>query len=782
MLQTVLEKRAKSTFYSSEARTNFSAAMSLAAGTSLGQYEIRSPLGAGGMGEVYLARDTKLERTVALKVLSPEVAHDNRQMGRFVLEAKAASALSHPNVAHIYEIDEANGVSFIAMEYIEGQALDKMIGGQPLNTSEAVDIAAQVADALDEAHSKKIVHRDIKPSNIVITPRGRVKVLDFGLAKVDEPWEPSSDIATQVKTNPGVVMGTVPYMSPEQAQGKEVDNRTDIWSLGVVMYQMMTGRLPFASANVHEMFDRINHAQPKAISHYNDDVPAELERIIRKCLEKERRRRYQSAGELLVDLQNLKRDDDAGVSRQTPRRRARRAISSLAVLPLVNVGADPNADYLSDGITESIIDSLSQLPRLRVMARSTVFRYKGREADPQEVGRELDVQAVLAGRVQHQSGRLIIKVELVDVSDGSRLWGEQYNRTPSDIFEVQEEIAREISKGLRLKLSGEQKQRLAKRYTDNAGAYTLYLKGLYQNAKWTGEGWRKAVEYFNRAIEADPSYALAHAGLASSYVKLGLFGAMPQREAYPRAKAAALAALRLDEMLAEAHAALGFVKMIDEWDWPGTEGEYKRAIELNSNYADVHKLYGYHLIHMCRFDEAIQQMQRAVELDPLSLEFMTSLGDAYYYARNYEQAADQLWKAIEMESSYGEAHLFLARTREQQGRYEEAIAGFREAQELTGDVPATSGLGRAYALSGRTKEAREVLDELKRLSGQRYVDPTYLALVHLGLGEHEEAFVLLEQAYADHSAWMVHLKAEPMFDAVREDARFTSLLRRVGLA
>jgi eukaryotic-like serine/threonine-protein kinase len=758
--------------------------MHLADGTSLGQYEILSPLGAGGMGEVYLARDTKLDRTVALKVLSPEVAHDNRRMGRFVLEAKAASALSHPNVAHIYEIDEAGGTSFIAMEYIEGQALDKRIAGQPLPTAEIVDIAAQVADALDEAHSKKIIHRDIKPSNIVITPRGRVKVLDFGLAKVEEAWEPSSAIATQVKTNPGVVMGTVPYMSPEQAQGREVDSRTDIWSLGVVMYQMATGRLPFAGPSAHETIDRISNAQPKPITHYNDDAPAELERIIRKCLEKGRARRYQSAGELLVDLKNLKRDDDdyySGVSRRARRRTSRRAISSLAVLPLVNVGADANADYLSDGITESIIDSLSQLPRLKVMARSTVFRYKGREADPQEVGRELDVQAVLAGRVQHQGGRLIIKAELVDVADGSRLWGEQYNRTPSDIFEVQEEIAREISKGLRIKLSGEQKRRLAKRYTDNAEAYTLYLKGLYQNGKWTAEGWRKAVEYFNRAIEADPAYALAYAGLASSYVKLGLFGAMPQREAYPKARAAASTALRMDEMLAEAHAALGFVKMIDEWDWPGTEGAYKRAIELNPNYADVHKLYGYHLVHMGRFDEAIIEMQRAVDLDPLSLELMTSLGDAYYYARRYDQAAEQLGKALEMESSYAEAHVFLARTLEQQGKYKEAIVEFRRALELTGDVAASSGLGRAYALSGNAAEAREILDHLKVLSGRRYVDPTYMALIHLGLGEHDEAFALLEKAYADHSAWMVHLKAEPMFDAICVDTRFTSLLSRVGL-
>lgn len=754
--------------------------MPLAEGTSLGQYEIRSLLGAGGMGEVYLARDTKLDRIVALKVLSPDVAHDQRRMGRFVQEAKAASALNHPNAAHIYEIDEAAGVTFIAMEYVDGRALDKLIAGQPLKTAELVDIASQTADALDEAHSKKIVHRDIKPSNIVITPRGRVKVLDFGLAKVERGWEPSSEFETQLKTDPGVIIGTVPYMSPEQARGKDVDNRTDIWSLGVLMYQMATGRLPFISASAPEMIDRISNSDPRPISQYNDDVPAELERIIRKCLEKERGRRYQSAGELLVDLKNLERDE-SGSARQLRRRRGRRAISSIAVLPLASVGADTNADYLSDGITESIIDSLSQLSRLRVMARSTAFRYKGREADPQEVGRELGVQAVLSGRIEHKGGRLIIKAELVDVADGSRLWGEQYHRTSSDIFDVQEEIAREISQSLRLKLSGEQKRRLAKRYTANGEAYTLHLKGLYQNAKWTGEGWRKAVEYFNRAIAADPSYALAYAGLASSYVKLGLFGAMPQREAYPKARAAALTALRMDEKLAEAHAALGFVKMIDDWDWQGTQAEYERAIELNPNYADVHKLYGYHLIHLGRFDEAVSEMQRAVDLDPLSLEFMTSLGDAYYYARRYDDAADQLWKVLEMEPNYGEAHLFLARAREQQGRYEEALAGFRQALELTDDVPATAGMGRAYALLDRATEARDILGELTELSVQRYVDPTYPALVHLGLGEHDEALSRLEEAYADHSAWIVHLKAEPMFDAVRTDPRFTSLLERVGL-
>ncbi|HJQ31511.1 MAG TPA: protein kinase [Pyrinomonadaceae bacterium] len=755
--------------------------MPLTSGTRLGQYEIRSAIGEGGMGEVYLALDTKLDRTVALKVLAPEVARDNRRMGRFVLEAKAASALSHPNVAHIYEIDRDGGTSFIAMEYVEGRPLDRVIAGQPLPTAEVVDIASQVADALDEAHTKRIVHRDIKPSNIIITPRGRVKVLDFGLAKVEEPWEPSSEIATQVKTDPGVIMGTAPYMSPEQARGQEVDSRTDIWSLGVVMYQMATGRLPFGGTSMPDLLDRIGRAQPKPVSQYNDDAHPELERVIRKCLEKERGRRYQSAGDLLVDLKNLKRDVESGLVR-SQRRTKRRAVTSVAVLPLVNVGADPDAEYLSDGITESIIDALSHLPKLRVMARSTAFRYKGREVDAQEVGRELNVQAVLVGRVRQQGGRLVIRAELVDVADGSRLWGEQYNREASDIFDVQEDIAREISKGLRLKLSGEQSRRMAKRHTDNAGAYTLYLKGLYHNGKWTGEGWRKAVEYFRRAIETDPTYASAYAGLATSYVKLGLFGAMPQREAYPKARAAALAALKMDEMLAEAHAALGFVKMVDDWDWPGTEAEFKRAIELNPNYPDAHRLNGYHLIHMCRFEEAIAEMSRAVELDPLSLEAMTSLGDAYYYARQYDAAVEQLGRALEMDPNYGGAHLFLARALEQQGKYDEAVAEFRRARELTIEAPSLCGLARCYAASGRVPDARAALEELEERSARRYVDPTYRALVHHALGEHDMAFSLLELAYTDRSAWMVHLKAEPMFDPLRPDPRFAELLARVGLA
>jgi len=416
-------------------------------------------------------------------------------------------------------------------------------------------------------------------------------------------------------------------LSPEQARGRKVDSRTDIWSLGVVMYQMVTGRLPFGGTSMPDLLDRISRAQPKPVSNFNDDAHPELERVIRKCLEKERGRRYQSAGDLLVDLKNLKRDVESGLVRGQ-RRTKRRAVTSVAVLPLVNVGADPDAEYLSDGITESIIDTLSHLPKLRVMARSTVFRYKGREVDAQEVGRELNVQAVLVGRVRQQGGRLVIRAELVDVADGSRLWGEQYNREASDIFDVQEDIAREISKGLRLKLSGEQSRRMSKRHTDNAGAYTLYLKGLYHNGKWTGEGWHKAVEYF------------------------------------------------------------------------------KRAVELNPNYPDAHRLNGYHLIHMCRFEEAVAEMSRAVELDPLSLEAMTSLGDAYYYARQYDAAVEQLNRALEMEPNYGGAHLFLARALEQQGKYDEAVAEFRRARELTIEAPSLCGLGRSYAALGRESEAR----------------------------------------------------------------------------
>src|SRR5215813_8476584 len=538
--------------------------MTIAAGTCLGRYEIRSQLGAGGMGEVYLVWDTRLERKVALKVLPVDVASEQGRMRRFVQEAKAASALSHPNIAHVYEIGEAEGISFIAIEYVEGQALSARIGGRPLDLDEIVDICIQIADALEEAHTKGITHRDIKPSNIILSTRNRVKVLDFGLAKIARPAEQAlaSDIATQLKTNPGMVLGTVQYMSPEQALGREIDHRTDIFSLGVVIYEMATGRLPFCGATATEIVDRIIHAQPEAIGRFNYNAPAELQRIVRKSLEKDRERRYQSMRELLVDLKNLKRDSNAGptTAPKARRVRSRKAIHSLAILPFVNTSADPTTEYLSDGITESIINSLSQLPKLRVMARSTVFRYRGREVNSQEVGRELDVGAVLAGRVLHVSGRLIIGVELIDVIDGSQLWGEQYQRNVSAILDVQEEISRELSEKLRLKLTGNDRKRLVRRHTENIQAYHLYLKGRYYWNRRNEEDLLKGLDCFQEAIKIDPNYALGYAGLADCYITLSGLGFLPSNEGYPKARTAALKALEIDGMLAEAHTSLARIR------------------------------------------------------------------------------------------------------------------------------------------------------------------------------------------------------------------------------
>jgi serine/threonine-protein kinase len=770
------------------------------------------------MGEVYLAQDTQLDRTVAVKMLPADVARDQARMRRFVQEAKAASALNHPNIAHIYEIGEADGVSFIAMEHVEGQALDDVISGCPLDTEEIIRIGIQVADALDEAHAKGITHRDIKPSNIMITQRGGVKVLDFGLAKVARPAEqalPSSDVATQVKTAPGMVMGTVQYMSPEQALGREVDHRTDIFSVSVTLYQMATGKLPFSGATFTEVIDRIAHVQPEAIARFNYNVPAELERIIRKGLEKDRDRRYQSARELQVDLKNLKRDSDSSavtVEKAAPQQRAQisrltfvasalvvlalvgvglyflsrrdnaAAIDSIAVLPLVNASADPNTEYLSDGITESLINSLSQLPKLRVIARTTMFRYKGREVDPQKVGRELGVKAVLTGKVLQRGDSLIIQADLVDVADGSQLWGEQYNRKFSDILAVQGEIAKQISQKLRMRLTGKEQQRVTKSYTENTAAYQLYLKGRYFWSKRTEEGLNKATEHIQQAIDIDPNYALAYVGLADCYNLLGFYSVLEPKEEFPRAKAAATKALEIDDTLAEAHASLGYVKLFYDWDLTSAESELKQAIELNPNYATAHHWYGVYLQLVGRFDQALVEMRRALELDPLSPSINANVGWPLYYARQYDQAIEQFQKAVERDQSSPLPHHWLAMVYGQKGMYEEAITEYQKALELSGSRSRiVAELGYIYAVSGRRSEAQKALKELKELSKRRHVSSFYMALISMGLGEKDQAFASFETAYEERSPRLIDLKVDPIFDPLRSDPRFAVLIRKMGL-
>jgi serine/threonine-protein kinase len=763
---------------------------------AISHYRILSKLGAGGMGEVYLAEDTRLGREVALKFLPASYQYDPDRRARFLKEARAASGLRSPNIAAIYDIGEHDGTMFIVMEYVAGELLARRIERGALAPREAMDIATQVADALDEAHALGIIHRDIKSSNLIVTPRGLVKMLDFGLAKVIEPvkrGDTSSDMTVPLggQTAAGMVMGTVSYMSPEQALGRDLDARSDIFSLGVVIYEMLTARLPFEGGVATEVIDRIIHQEPLPPARFNYNVPPELERITRKCLEKDRERRYQSARELATDLRNLKRDTDSGAAASyattpmqsgTRRARARRGVDSLAILPLANASNDPDAEYLSDGITESIINNLSQLPKLRVMARSTVFRYKGKEVDPQQVGRDLGVRALVTGRVLQRGEMLIIKVEMVDTEDGSHLWGEQYNRKLSDIFTVEEEISSVISEKLRLKLSGAQKKQLSKRYTENTEAYQLYLKGRYYWNRRTAEGLKKGIEYFHQAIESDPKYALAYAGLADSYNILASYSALSPGDAFPRAKAAATKALVLDDKLAEAHASLAFVKFGYDWDWAEAEKAFKRALELNPGYAPAHQWYALFLAAMNRMDEAIAGINRAKELDPLSLPINTNAGWIFYLARRFDEAIEIYEKTLELDADFTLAHRRLGQAYEQKFMYAEARIEFEKCMAVSaGDTETMAALGHVSAVAGEPERARQVMDELIALSKERYVPSYLIAIIWMGLGRVDATFEWLEKTYEERYGFLAYLGVGPIFDRIRPDPRYGELMRRVGL-
>jgi serine/threonine protein kinase/TolB-like protein/Flp pilus assembly protein TadD len=853
----------------------YHATMTIAAGTKLGRYEIRSKIGAGGMGEVYLAQDTKLDRKVALKILPAEVAADRGRMNRFVQEAKAASALNHPNIITIHEIEQIDSVNFIATEFIDGETLRQRMGSAPLKLGEVLDVAVQIAGGLSAAHAAGIVHRDIKPENIMLRRDGIVKVLDFGLAKLTERLPPESvdtEAPTSFKTDGGTVLGTAAYMSPEQARGMAVDARTDIWSLGVVLYETVAGCLPFEGSTTSEILASIlNEKEPPPLARFARDVPAELERIVEKALRKDREQRYQTAKDLLLDLRRLKHklELDAEIERTVPpelrgatgetkpsggqeavsaqasaaqtatveslrtrsgaeyiiteikqhkrgvaailvaitllsvagfayyfysaRGGSRAAIDSIAVLPLVNASNDANMDYLSDGITESIINSLSQLPKLRVVPRVAVFRYKGREIDPLKVGREMGVRAVLTGRVVQFGDKLSIQTELVDVQTESQLWGKKYDRTLalSDILAVQDELAGKISEGLRLRLTGEEQQQLTRRFTKSNEAYQLYLKGRYYWKKYTKDGVDKSIEYFNQAIEKDPSYSLAYSGLADAYVVLGVMY-LPPNQVFPKAKAAAAQALAIDESLAAGHISMGAYKLFYEWDWAGAQKEaqrakelnagYAKAIEINTNYDDAHHFYCQALDTIGKPQDSIAEMRRALELDPFSLSMNAEMGWSLYIARDYDQAISQCRKVIELDPNFIAAYSCAAQAYEQQKMYAEAIADMNKARVLVGDDPGVmEELACAYALSGQKTEARKLLDALKERSAREYVDPGLIALIYASLGEKDQAFEWLEKAYQVRSSWMTWLKVEPKFDPLRSDPRFTDLMRRVGI-
>lgn len=803
-------------------------------GQTIGHYKIISRVGSGGMGEVYLARDTKLDRNVALKMLPPGLVDERDRMQRFIQEAKATSALNHPNILTIHEIGEDQGQRFIATEFIDGLTLRERLSSR-LEIEEALDIAIQISSALAAAHKVHIVHRDIKPENIMIRRDDRlVKVLDFGLAKTTQQRPADSAVETLLaNTGPGVVMGTVAYMSPEQARGDKVDERTDIWSVGVVLYEMIAGCSPFVGGSSNEIISSILSKLPvPPLTRFAHGVPERLQEIIDKALTKNRDERYQTSRDLLIDLKRVKQslETKAAIARSTSTDQtglvgsheittiksykkaaivtaivmlsiaaiitslvfyksrsaaSTSAIGSIAVLPFVNADSDPDTDFIADGITDNLIDRLSQLPNLKVMSHSAVFHYKDRQTDLRTIGTELAVEAVLTGRLVRRNDQLTINLELVNAKDNSHIWGEQYDRKISELLTLQRAIPLDVSEKLRLTLTGESKERLTRAHTDNPEAYQLYLKGRYVWEKFTQEGAKQAVQYFDEAIKKDPNYALAYTGIADAYTfgfgrDMGL--ELPQKEAHRRAREAATKALSIDPQLGEAHGALAQVLLLDEWDFLGAEREFKRAFELNPSHAEGHHQYSHLLLMLGRVNDSFVESKKYLELDPVSQSPISHLAYHYLYSRQYDDAIREYEKERQLFADTRPVrHIRLGQAYYQKGMLNEAVAEFLQGFAGTGSPPDDiAELRKAFASSGIRGFYQKRIEQFKAKpqTEQSSVD---IAEFYARLGEKDQAFAWLEKAYAQHSDGLVRLKEELGFDNIRSDPRFADLLRRIGL-
>lgn len=746
-------------------------------GKTISHYKILERLGEGGMGVVYRALDTRLDRDVALKFLPPDLTSDLEAKERFIHEAKAASSLDHQSVCTVYEIAESeDGQMFIAMACYGGETLRTRIQRGPLKITEAVDVATQVAQGLAKAHERGIVHRDIKPANIMATNDGTMKILDFGLAKL---------AGKSNLTRTGRTLGTIAYMSPEQVRGEAVDHRTDIWSLGITLYEMLTGVSPFEREYEAAVMYSILNESPQPMSSFRPGLADELQRITDRAMAKTPDERYQTALDLKDDLAAYARGLESTSSLEPPSRKpsvAAEAPASVAVLPFANLSADPEQDYFCDGMAENIIDALAQLKDLRVVARTSSFSFKGRNADVREIGRKLNVKSVVEGSVQKAGNRLRITVQLVSVTDGYHLWSEKYDRTMEDIFAIQDEISLAIVDKLRVRVLGTDEARFKKRYTENPEAYNLYLKGRWFAEKMTEEGLRKAIDYFRQAIARDSGFALAFASIADAYVSLGASGFMPREAVYAWARAEVEKALEIDRTLAEAHLALAGIKFWFDFDWTAAEREFLQAVTLNPYSADVHHQYAHLLAGTGRAGEAVTHMRRAVELGPVSVLTNSCASQIMYLARMYDEAIEQFKKTIEMDPGFQSPYSWLAMAYAQTGMYAEAVEAVRErTTHPRSGKTMKAALGYVYAVSGRQGEARQILDELKEPSEREPVAPYHIARIHAGLGEKELAIEWLGKCLEKRDPSLALPKADPVWDNLRDDPGFIDFLKKLGL-
>jgi eukaryotic-like serine/threonine-protein kinase len=799
--------------------------MTLVAGTRLGPYEVIGPLGAGGMGEVYRARDTRLDREVAVKVLPERLAQSPEALSRFEREAKTLAALSHPNLLAIHDFGTEQGVSFAVMELLDGETLRSRLTRSALGWREAAEIGVALAEGLAAAHSRGIVHRDLKPENVILTADGRVKILDFGLSRRDpvSSTQDRSRLVTMTQhTEPGTVMGTVGYMSPEQVSGQAGDARSDIFSMGCVLYEMVTGARAFSGTSGVETLAAILRDDPPDAALLKRGLPSDLARIVGHCLAKKPDQRFQSARDLAFNLKAVLAGSAvsapssvvgpsrsrklwrltifaaavailAGVilSRWTSRHGSASGVSviqSLAVLPLDNLSRDPEQEYFADGMTDELITDLSQIRSLRVVSRTSVMQYRGTKKSLPQIAKELNVDAVVEGSVARSGNRITIQAHLIEAATDRSLWGQTYDRDLREVVNVQSEAARAIAKEIRAKLTPQEQERLAASRPVNSEAYEEYLKGRYYWYKFTPEGYQKSLEFYEKAIQKDPSYAPAYAGIASTQVTMVWEGWVPPKVGFPKAEAAVAKASQLDDRLADAHFALGQLAWSRDWNWGAAEREFREALALKPQDAAVHRFYALFLRGMGREKEALAEMKRSQALDPLGVETNKALGATYYWAGLYDQAIQQYLKTLEIDPNFAPVHDHLADVYAQKAMYKEAATEEQRYLVLSGDEEGAAALARDFTASGYERamrnQYRKNLDLLKEAaaSNQAYVSPMYFVFIYARLGEKDQAFAWLDRAFAERQPWLTQLRTDPQFQPLRSDPRFGDLVRRIGLS